>query len=82
MTDYRCALSCGLFDPSAFVCPLGGLWHRSTDRTGPALSYAFCTLDYLADSKGFQAIDHRIFAYYLMQDYAHSAQFKGAYVQD
>ena len=32
--------------------------------------------------KGFQAIDHRIFAYYLMQDYAHSAQFKGAYAQD
>ena len=32
--------------------------------------------------KGFQAIDHRIFAYYLMQDYAHSAQFKGAYPDD
>jgi len=27
----------------------------------------------------FQKYDHKVFAYYLMQDYAHSAKLRGAY---
>ena len=56
--------------------------YRLTDQFHPALGLAIGVVLAMLILRTFRAYDNRLYAYYLMHDYAHTAQLHGAYPAD